>query len=425
MNIFEQLPSTDTYDVIIAGGGTAGFAAAVSAGRRGLKTLLLEEKAFLGGTSTGGQISQLMGFEQSETPESLRGITADVLSELMKEGGTSGIENIYLCGRKDLEIPVIPYISEALIRVIHRLVRSAGVTVLLHTRVIGTETADGKISSIIFHNEEGIQKVRGKIIIDASFHGSVAADAGCSWEIGDAQSLLQPGTLMYQMADVDHPAFRKVSQVQRTAIADRGIEDGKLYVNNLLARELPNRMTYCNMSRIKVNPLDTLSWSIAEMDAREQVKEISDYFIQHVPGFENASLSSTASFTGLRDSRRIVGKYTLTNEDVSEGQDFPDSVVKSSYPIDIHDANGVDSIIKKPKNGSFSIPYRAMVTDKIQNLILAGRCISCEYEAHASIRVMITCMRLGEAAGIAAAESLKRNIEPNALDGNILRQILL
>ena len=174
---------------------------------------------------------------------------------------------------------------------------------------------------------------------------------------------------------------------------------------------------FTTIHRIPVNPLDTRHWTQAEMDAREQVKTISDYFIAHVPGFAGACLASTGTFTGLRDSRRIMGKYVLTNEDVLEGRSFDDAVVKSSYPIDIHDANGVDSVIKKPKTGVFFIPYRSMVTHEVSNLILAGRCISTEYEAHATIRVMITCMRLGEAAGVAAAQSLHTGIAPNQLDG--------
>ena len=128
---------------------------------------------------------------------------------------------------------------------------------------------------------------------------------------------------------------------------------------------------------------------------------------------------------GLRDSRRIVGSYVLTNEDVLEGREFPDTVAQSSYPIDVHDAKGSGSVIKKPQTGIFSIPYRSMVTDEISNLIVTGRCISTEHEAHASMRVMITCMRLGEAAGMAAVESIGSGIPANSLDGSVLKAKLL
>lgn len=425
MNRFDQYPRVGEYDVVVVGGGTAGFAAAASAARRGARTLLLEEKAYLGGTATGAQIGQLMGFADGEAAAPQKGILADVLSGLQAENGTDGIVSIYLCGRKDLEIQVIPYVPETLMRVIHRIVRAAGVEVLLHTRVIGVDTENGSISAVAFHNEQGIQRVRGKVVIDASFHGSVAADAGCRWQAGDENGVLQPGTLMYQMADVNQAAYAACTQPQRKEIALQGIAEGKLFVNNLLARPLPDTMTYCNMGRISVNPLDTRQWSEAEMDSREQIKGISDYFTAHVPGFEKAHLSSTGDFTGLRDSRRILGSYVLKNQDVLEGTEFPDAIARSSYPIDIHDANGVDSIIKKPKTGVFSIPYRAMVTNEISNLILAGRCISTEYEAHACVRVMITCMRMGEAAGLAAAESIRQGVQANKLNGESLKQQLL
>lgn len=425
MSKFDFSPLIGEYDTVVAGGGTAGFAAAIASARNGAKTLLLEEKAFLGGTATGGQIGQLMGFAEGEGYAPKKGILKEVLDGLTEENGTSGVQTIYLCGRKDLELQVIPYEHEALIRVIHRLVQASGAQVLLHTRVIGTETENGKIHTVVFHNEEGIQRVRAKVVIDASFHAGVAVDAGCEYKLGDDHGVLQPGSLMYEMFNVDGETYDAVPQPEKQAIANRGVAEGKLKVNNLLARPLPNGLRYCNMSRIPVNPTDTRDWTRAEMEAREQVKTISDYFVAHVPGFAGAHLAGTGSFTGLRDSRRIMGKYVLTNADVLEGNSFEDAVVKSSYPIDIHDTNGVDSVIKKPKTGVFYIPYRSMVTNEVSNLILAGRCISTEYEAHATIRVMITCMRLGEAAGWAAAEAVKTGIEPNQLDGRALGEQLM
>lgn len=417
MSKFGAFPLAGEYDTVVVGGGTAGFAAALTSARNGAKTLLLEEKAFLGGTAAGAQIGMFMGFAEGEGSAPKKGVVKEVLEGLTREGATPGVQTIWLCGREDLAVEVIPYEHEALIRVIQRLVKDSGAEILLHTRVIGTETEDGRITAVAFHNEEGIQRVRAKVVIDASFHATAAVDAGCRYKIGDDRGVLQPGSLMYEMAGVEGEVYDAVPQPEKKAIADRGIAEGKLKVNNLLARPLPNGLRYCNMSRINANPLDTRDWTRAEMEAREQVKTISDYFVAHVPGFARARLANTGSFTGLRDSRRIMGKYVLTNEDVLEGRTFADAVAKSSYPIDIHDANGVDSVIKKPKTGVFYIPYRAMVTEEVSNLILAGRCISTEPEAHASARVMITCMRLGEAAGLAAAESVKTGVEPNRLDG--------
>ncbi len=408
------------FDVIVVGGGTAGFAAAVTAARKGANTLLIEELAYLGGTATGAQISMLMGFAAGEAEAPQRGVLKDVLDGLEAAGGTQGIQTIYLCGREDLDISVIPYESEILKDVIFELVEEAGVHLLLHTRVIGTQVENGVITGLLIHNLQGIQTVKGKIIVDASFHGSVAVNAGCRWASGDANGVLQPGTLMYKMAGVDMERYAQVSQPERKRLACKGIEEGCLYVDNLLARPLPSGTIYSNMSRINVNPLNTAQWSRAEMEARRQVRKISRFFIENIPGFENAHLISTGDFTGLRDSRRILGKYVLTQDDVLEGREFPAPVAKSSYPIDIHDADGVSSTIMKPKTGVFYVPYECLVTDEISNLLIAGRCISADYAAHACIRVMITCMRTGEAAGLAAAESAARNVAPNVLDGRIV-----
>lgn len=413
------------YECIVAGGGTAGFSAAVTAARSGLKTLLIEEKAYLGGTATGARIGQLMGFANGEESGPKRGILKEVLEKLLEQKGSNGIEMIYLCGDPNLGVPVIPYQSETLQTVIQELVFGSGADVLLHTRVIGTEKEGDKIRALLIHNEEGIQRVEGDVIIDATFHGSVAADAGCAFQVGDENGVMQPGTMMFQMDGVDKERYGRVTQEEKAKLAQKGLAEGCLYVNNLLARPLPNGMFYCNMSRIKMDPFHTLEWSRAEYEAREQVRKISRFFTENVPGFERAYLAVTGDFTGLRESRRIQGKYVLTDADVLEGKEFPDAVAKSSYPIDIHDADGVASTIVKPKTGVFYIPYTSMVTAENENLILAGRCISAEHGAHACIRVMITCMRLGEAAGLAAYYSLKQGVPPNALDGAVLKEILL
>lgn len=422
MNRFEAFPVVGEYDVVVVGGGSAGTAAAVSAAKEGAKVLLLEEMAHLGGTAAGAQIGMYMGFAQGEGYAPQKGMMKEIMEGLLEEKATPGVQTIYLCGKKELDVDVIPYEPEALVRILHRIVKASGADVLLHTRVIGTVTEDGKITEVVFHNEEGIQRVACRTVIDASFHGFVSVDAGCRFKTGDDQGVLQPGTLMYQMTGVAGEVYDNISQPEKVAIAKEGIDAGVLKVNNLLARPLPNGMRYCNMSRLKVDPLNTAQWTDAEMEAHEQVKAISDYFIAHVPGFEKATMTNVAAKTGLRDSRRIMGRYVLKNEDVLEGIPFEDAVVCSSYPIDVHDANGVDSVVKKPKSGVFYIPYRSMVTEEVSNLVLAGRLISTEYEAHASIRVMITCIRLGEVAGMAAAESVKSGVPCNRLDGTLLKK---
>lgn len=411
------------YDVVVVGGGTSGCAAAVSAADRGMNTLLIEEAAYLGGTATGGLISMFMGFSDRENLDKQEGFIGEVFNGLKEENATQGVNTVYLCGKKELAVPVIPYEAEALKRVLHRMVLKRHITVMLHTRMIQViMDKEGRIEKILVHNVNGIQAVEAEVVIDASFHGNVAFEAGCDYEVGDLEGMLQPGSLMYKMAGVDQEIYNQVSQEEKEAIAMKGIEEGCLYVNNLLARPLPDGTMYSNMSRIQVNPFEIFQWTEAEMKAREQVKDISNFFIKNVSGFQNAVLCETGAFTGLRDSRRIKGQYTLTGKDVLEGKEFSDAIAESSYPIDIHDTNGISSRIIKPKKGYFQIPFRSMVTKNVKNLIVVGRCISADYEAHACIRVMVTCMRTGEAAGVAAAESVNLNVSVNQLDGAYVSQ---
>ena len=413
------------YYVIVVGGGTSGCAAAVSAADRGMKTLIIEEAAYLGGTATGGLISMFMGFSDRESWETQSGFVGELLGRLKAENATQGMNTIYLCGKKELAVPVVPYEAEPLKRILHQMVRSHRVEVMLHTSMIQVIMDGGKrITRLLVHNVNGIQTIEADVIVDASFHGSVAFEAGCRYEAGDPDGVLQPGSLMYRMADVDQTAYAQVSQEEKEAIAARGIQEGSLYVNNLLARPLPDGTMYSNMSRIQVDPFDIRKWTEAEMKAREQVRDISNFFVQNVPGFQDAVLCETGAFTGLRDSRRILGKYVLTGADVLTGKEFSDAVAESSYPIDIHDTRGTSSTIIKPEKGYFQVPFRSLVTEEVENLILAGRCISADYEAHACIRVMITCMRTGEAAGIGAAESVKRQVPVSQVNGvAVSRQI--
>jgi hypothetical protein len=417
--MFNELPLYGIYDVIIVGGGTSGFAAGIAAAKEGVKTLIIEEKAHLGGTSTGGMISQFMGFVNGETTKDQKGIFGDLLKRLIDMKASNGIETIYLSGLKDMDVGASPYDSEALKYAMDEMVKESGAKILFHTKAVGVYKEDDEIKHLIIHNNQGLQRVQAKVFIDSSFHGSIAADAGCKWEIGDHEGNIQPGTLMYKMVDVDRKAYANLSQEKRREIAKQGIDEGKMFVDNLLARALPNGVIYSNMSRVTVNPLDADGLSSSEIKAREQVNDISQFFIENVPGFENAKLVSTGHFLGLRDSRRILGKYILTKDDIIDGTDFHDSIAASSYPIDIHDANGFSSTLIKPKTGAFHIPYRCMINE-VKNLIVAGRCISADYEAHACIRVMVTCIRVGQAAGLAAAESVKSEIYANEMDGTII-----
>ncbi|MFD1486078.1 FAD-dependent oxidoreductase [Lacticaseibacillus baoqingensis] len=419
----ESVPLYKHVDVVVIGGGTAGFAAAIAAAKLNKQVLIIEDHAYLGGTATAGMVCQFLGFNKGETTESQVGILDDLLKRLTAYHATSGVQTIYLSGIKEMGVGAATYNPDALKLILDEMVTAAGVEVLFHTRMITAITEDEKIKSVIIHNLSGIQRVEADVFIDASFHGSLAVAAGCDYKLGDDDGVLQPGTMMYRSDHVDAAEYHDVPRSEKKQLANQGVAAGALNVGNLLSRSLPDGTFYTNMSRVKVDPLDQEAYSQAEITGRKQISLISQYFKQSVPGFENAIVTDTADQLGLRDSRRIVGLYTLTNQDVLTSQTFPDTVASSDYPIDVHDANGLSSVLKKPAGGQFHIPFRCLQT-KIANLVLAGRCLSTEYEAHACARVMATCMRLGEAAGIAAADSINIGIPVNQYDGQRIKTFI-
>ena len=418
---FENLPLYGEYDVVVAGGGTSGFAAGVAAARAGARTLIVEDHGYLGGTSTGGMTSQFLGFAGDETLEGQRGVFGELLRRLVAIGASNGIGTIYLTGRTDMDVKAASYNSDDLKLVMDRMAREADVHVLLHTRIVSLAKDGDRIDRLVIHNAGGLQAVRARIFVDATFHGSVAAEAGCPWTIGDEKGQMQPGALMYRASGVNIERYASLSLDEKNILAARGVAEGRLPFGRIVARVLSDGTIYCGMSRVPVDPLDADSISRAEARGREQVREIAAFFREVMPGFERSYIAATGGFLGLRDSRRILGRYVLTTEDVMNGTHFPDAVVSSSYPIDFHRTDDAPSVLIRPAGGEYHIPYRCMVGD-VPNLVVTGRCISADSGAHACIRVMVICMRLGEIAGIAAAEAAKRGGNVSELDGTSLAE---
>lgn len=413
---YHSISAMERYDIIVAGGGTAGVAAAVSAGRQGMRVLLLENQAFLGGMATGGMVSQFMGFADGVASENVSGIMGEILKKMWKMRAAAKIETIYLLHRADLDVKAAAYDSEILKFVLDELVHEAGVETLFHTKVIATEREGDSIHSLLIHNQHGIQRVAATVYIDATFHGSVAADAGCEWVKGDEAGVLQPGSLMFRLLNVNLEAFNALSFEEKLDLGKKGVAEGTLCTTAILCRPVYDTLSYCNMSRVQVDATVPADLSRAEAEGRSQINRIITFLKKNVPGFCQATLASTGVYLGLRDSRRIIGLHTLTASEILNSAEFEDYVAMSSYPIDIHETNGSDSIIQKPANGNYYVPYRCMV-NLVPNLIVTGRCISTDHAAHAAIRVMATCVQLGEAAGIAAAISIYSKCTPNAVNG--------
>jgi hypothetical protein len=280
----------------------------------------------------------------------------------------------------------------------------------------------------------------------------VAAAAGVALQQGDERGRVQPASLMFRLSHVDMEAVaayvRERPEQMRTSLkahertasaltavaglyelwaaAQSGGIDVPRELVSFFISPYPDEVTV-NMTRVvDVDPLDPDDLTRAEIAARGQAMRLVAFFRDRVPGFANARIAATATQIGVRESRRIVGEYTLTRADILEARTFDDAIARSAYPIDIHNPSGSGTTTHRlPAGSSYEVPYRCLVPRAVDDLLVAGRCISTTHEALASTRLTPTVMTLGQAAGTAAALSLRAGVEPRALDAHVLREHLI
>lgn len=409
------------YDVIIVGGGPAGCAAAVSAARRGSRVLLVEQYGFLGGMGTAALVSPFMSHYAAKTYpvdvntniEELKVLNKGVYEEILQK-----------LEEKNALLKFIDntaFDTEKLKELLFEMVLDSGAEVMLHSFLCGSVVENGKIKEITVANKSGVMKLQAQIFIDATGDGDLAARSGAMVEIGDNKSgNCQPASLMFKMANVDF--YTERGSVEYPLPEETGIPCGRV----LFFMTTHPGEVIINMTRVtELDATNAENLTQAEIEAHKQVELVSRYLVAHVKGFEHAYVSQTGTQIGIRESRRIVGEYVLTQDDVLGCRKFADGICRSAYPIDIHNPLGPGTVLKRlPVNEWYEIPYRCLVPLKISNLLIAGRCISSTHEAHSSLRIMPNCYCIGEAAGIAADIAVKEQKKPGEIDGRIIRDIL-
>jgi hypothetical protein len=436
------------YDVLVVGGGNAGSAAAIAAARTGARTLLVERYGFLGGTATASMVGPWMTFH-SGTERIVGGIAQEIVDRLVARGGSPG----HIRDVSDYVATITPFDPEIHKALLFEMTRESGVDLLLHALFLEAIVAGGRLAGARVATVAGVRDVRAWRTIDATADAFVAASAGVPTQQGDAHGRVQPASLMFRLSHVDlealasylrhHPEQMRTSLKahERTAgslTAVAGLyelwEAARARGDVTVPRELVSMFATpyadevtVNMTRVvDVDPLDPDDLTRAEVEARGQVMQLLAFFKRDVPGFANARLAATATQIGIRESRRIVGAYTLTADDVLHARTFEDAVARSAYPIDIHNPRGSGTTTHRlPPGGSYEIPYRCLIPQNVDDLLVAGRCISTTHEALASTRLTPTVMTLGQAAGTAAALSLQARVAPRDLDAGALRVRLI
>ncbi len=421
-----------TVDVCVIGAGSAGSSAAIAAARGGASVLLVDRLPFLGGTST-AVLDTFYGFYTpgSHNRKVVGGVADDVVAELRRLGPVIERPNTYGAGTG------VTYLAEHLKVAWERLTTEAGARVLLHAMLQAAEVRDSRVESVIVATRAGLARVRATVFIDASGDADLSAFAGFDFETAGETDPAQTLTTTFRMVNVDLERRRAVSKDAFHALMAEAAHSGEY--------DLPRRegsdhitpvdgMTATIMTRLDsyrrdadgriVNATDPWFLTEAEMAGRRQALEYVRFLVDRVPGYEHASLVALGTGIGVRETRRVLGDYRLTRDDVLAGRVFDDAVGLCGAPIEDHHG-GADTVWQYlPDGAAVGIPYRSLVVRDAANVLVAGRCFSATHDAHASVRSMAQCMAMGQAAGTAAAMAVAAARDPRDLDVAALRNRL-
>jgi 2-polyprenyl-6-methoxyphenol hydroxylase-like FAD-dependent oxidoreductase len=380
-------------DVVVVGGGSAGCAAAVAAARTGAETLLVESGGFLGGTGA-RVLDSFYGFYApgEGNVRVLGGIPWEVCEALTARGMAFERPSTYGAGT------AVTYEPEALKRVWETLVLGAGARLLLHARMTAVVMDASAVVGLVVETTRGPARVDARAVIDASGDAEVALRAGAAL---DRLDRVQPCTTTFRMGNVAaERASRSELRALMAAAHDYALPRREGSIHETV---LPG-VQHANMTRVAaIDPTDPWQLTAAEVEGRAQVEEYARFLRERVPGYEQAFLLQTSPRIGVRESRRLVGEYVLTREDVLGARGFPDGIARCGAPIEDHDEGGATRWEYIPDGGTYAIPWRCLLPREIEGLVVAGRCLSATHDAHASVRSMGQCMAMGQAAGTAAA----------------------
>jgi len=442
-------------DVLICGGGTAGCIAALAAVRTGAKVMLVENMPFLGGVNTAAQVNGVGGWQYDlDSSPLIDGLPMEVMRKMAEMGGANASQVADLSRKKQgppdytegglgcFWLQLNPEYAKVQY---DRMMAQAGVDVLLCSSIVAPIVENGRVYGVFLESKSGREAILAEIVVDCTGDGDVAARAGAQWSIGRPEDgACQPMTQMFTLGNCQPPKLWYGSE-------EKDPEPDPLLRNRLrgaieLARRRgefvrnpndilcsateidprANSVRSLNFTRVqKRSSTDVAELSRALEEGREQVFEALSFLRRNIPGCENSFLVQMAPMIGIRESRRIVGDHILSGEEILKGTDFPDVIARGIYLLDIHNPAEYGepsalTLLKSP----YSIPYRALLPKGLENLLVAGRCISGDHVALASYRVQSHAMAIGEAAGTAAGLAARSGVLPRKLSIRLLQSTL-
>ena len=444
---FGPVEHRHSADVVVIGGGPAGMCAAIAAAREGVRVLLVEQGGFCGGMATRGLVGPFMTcYDAKGENMIIRGLFEEIVDRMVARGyaihpsevhGGTAFTSWIKIGHEH----VTPFESEGLKLVIDEMLVEAGVKVLYHTDFLRPVLENDTITGVLVSSKKGLEVIEGKVIVDCTGDGDVAYRCCVPYEMGNEElNLMQPATMFFHICNVDHEAVEADIQANlHNFYRKNGVNYRSFHWRVTEAREngdwdlkrvsiglfrMPKPDEWCvNTSRIMgVDSTDNESLTSAEIEGRRQADQIIRFLQKYVPGCENAKIKSTASYIGIRESRHIQGDYRLTADDLLDSKVPEDSILLAANSVDVHGRFGPTSNEYVPIKGDYyGVPYRSLLPKGVEQLLIAGRCVSADSTAAGAIRVMPPCMGMGQAAGIAAALAVKEGTTVRKVDPQTIR----
>jgi hypothetical protein len=397
-----ELPIFDSADVIVLGAGCAGCTAAIAAARGGADTLLIERYGFLGGTST-MVLDTFYGFyiPGNDARRVVGGIPWEIVERLRSRNMIVERPSSYGAGQ------AVTYDPPTLMTVWEQTALEAGVRLRLHTFCVDVLTDDGRVTGVIVAGKHGLGLITARVFVDTSGDADLCFRAGVPFQAAGEDGPAQSLTTTFRLGNVN-PA--KAQEIKRADLV-RLMKDANLSGEYRLPREEGSvhrtpiaDVVATNMTRVAaVDATDPLELTRAEVEGRKQAIEYARFLREQVPGYEQSYLINFSTQIGVRETRRVYGEYRLTREDVLQARAFPDAIAQCGAPIEDHHAGSDTRWEYVPPGQTYDIPFRALLPQRITNLLVGGRCLSATHDAHASVRSMGQCMAMGQAAGTAAA----------------------
>lgn len=433
----QDLPVVANADVVVIGGGTAGFVAAIAAARSGARTLLVERMGYLSGALSGTYATNPGHFGDSDRRQVIGGIPWEFM-ERMEQAGAAIIH------RETWRVQTFPEAAKA---VALEMVVEAGVQLYLHSWANELLMEEGVIQGLVIQTKSGREVVLGKAFVDATGDADIAYLAGAPYEKLPADKLWQTSVDL-TICNVDaakvmrwarentyrtgwaaqsedmgvkgiHPMFTFILRGESSEFGDQGdvVHVGPVPTVKLMIHRSISRV----QGSVEIDGTDARQLTYAEFEARRRAMQHLAFLQENIPGYEDAIVVGTSPL-GVRETRRIIGDYVLSLSDLMNNARFPDVVALNCRALDRHSKGEVFRYAML--QGNHDIPLRALVPQKVENLLVAGRCISSDHESNASLRGAATCMATGHAAGTAAALAAKGSGRVRGVDVPILQEVL-